>query len=66
MTPSKEGGGGGVFRNERAPLPFLGEEGVAVSIPWFRHGIAVSIPWIRQEEQEEEERSPYLTEPLRL
>ena len=39
--------GGGVFRNERAPLPYLGEEGVAVSIPWFRHGIAVSIPWIR-------------------
>ena len=35
-----------VFRNESPPLPFLGEEGVAVSIPWFRHGIAVSIPWI--------------------
>ena len=36
-----------MFRNESPPLPNLGKEGVAVSIPWFRHGIAVSIPWIR-------------------
>ena len=58
-----------MFRNERAPLPFLGEEGVAVSIPWFRHGIAVSIPWIHliaqeEEDEEEEEHLPLPTASL--